>query len=108
MWREKLLVFAEAVADFDKVEARAYSGSELFGGQQPRRQVELLPGTHHREYDSSIIVPELMHNPHTGHDAKEEEDQDQYKESNGKAEDGRSPVALVASHFCVLLPFFRV
>lgn len=49
-----------------------------------------------------------MHNPHTGHDAKEEEDQDEYKESDGEAEDGRSPVALVASHSCVLLPFFRV
>ena len=30
--------------------------------------------THDRQYDGSIIVPKLMHNPHAGYDAKEEED----------------------------------
>lgn len=42
-----------------------------------------------------------MHNPHAGHDAKEEEDEDEYEESDGETEDGRSPVALVASHSCL-------
>lgn len=64
-----------------------------------QRRVGFLPGTHHRQYDSSIVVPELMHNPHAGHDAKEEKDEDDYEESDGEAEDGRPPVALVAGHF---------
>ena len=43
-----------------------------------------------------------MHDPNAGNDAKEEEDQDDYEESNGEAKDGISPVALVAGHVCVL------
>ena len=54
--------------------------------------------------NSSIIVPKLMHDPDTGDNAKEEEDEDDYEESNGEAEDGIPPVTLVAGHLCVLPP----
>ena len=76
----------------------------LYGGQPSRGEYLALEGnTYHCQYDSGIVVPELMHNPHTGHDAKEEEDQDDGKESDSETEDSRSPVALLASHSHVLL-----
>ena len=74
-----------------------------FGGQQTRDQ-RALGDTYHRHYDGSIIVPELMHNPHAGDDPKEEKDQYDDEEGNGETEDCISPVALVAGHLCVLQP----
>ena len=94
-------MFTKAVIDFDEIETCAYSGSELFSGQRAERQVALR-STHHSEYDSSIIVPKLMNDPHAGNDAKEEENQDEYEESNGEGKNSISPVALVAGHVCVL------
>ena len=44
-----------------------------------------------------------MHNPDAGNDAEEKEDQDDYEKADGEGEDRRSPIALVAGHFCVLL-----
>ena len=43
-----------------------------------------------------------MHDPHAGNDAKEEENQDDYEESNGEGKDSISPVALVGGHVRVL------
>ena len=58
---------------------------------------------YHRQYNRSIIVPKLMHDPHAGDDAEKEENQDDHEESYGEAENSRSPVALVAGHFGVVL-----
>lgn len=102
MGGEKLLVFAKTVADFDKIKACTYSGSKLSDVQQSRGKSR-FERTYHSHYHSSIIVPELMHNPHAGCDSKKEEDQNKYKESDGDAEDRRSPVALVTGHLCELL-----
>ena len=95
---EKLLVFAETVADFDKVEACTYSGPKLFDVQQSRGKWP-FESTYNSHYNSSIIVPELMHNPHAGCNSKEEKDENDYKESNGETENSRSPIALITSHF---------
>lgn len=66
-------MFAEAVVDFDEIEACANRGPELLGGQRAGGQSK--PGrTHHRQYDGGIVVPKLMHDPHAGNDPEEEED----------------------------------
>ena len=70
---------------------------------EPEKASRALRATYHGQYDGSVIVPELMHNPHSGNDAEEKENQDDCEESDGEAEDRRSPIAFVAGHFCVLL-----
>ena len=100
---EELLVFAKAIVDFDKVEASADGGSELYVGSASwKSKSTALRAAYHGQYDGGVIVPELMHNPHAGNDAEEKEDEDDYEESDGEAEDSIPPIALVAGHFCVL------
>lgn len=96
-------MFAKAVVDFDEIEACAYSGSELYNMSCSASWREVALGsTYYRQYDSSIIPPKLMHNPHAGNDPKEKEDQDDYEEGDGESEDSGTPITLVAGHFCVL------
>ena len=68
-------MFAKAIVDFDEIEACAYSGSELHNISCSASWREVALGsTYHRQYDSSIIPPKLMHNPHAGNDPKGNED----------------------------------